>query len=284
MTATEWILVAFGIVTAVVVASFTNVIIDRLPLALDEPNEYGELWDTRPWGEVLGGRSRCSACGAEIHWYDNIPLLSYIRLRGHCRDCGAPYGAFHLLVEIGVPVATVLVAFGVVHNGGWTWLLVPWLFLVPIGAAVSTIDLRTLIVPTRIVWPATAISAVLCIGAAFAEGEPRWLLGALIGALVLAGPLFVIWWFVPTGMGFGDVRLCVLLGLNVGLAAASVGRSLAWSALLAVLCLALASIIGIVMALPFLGSNRRKIPFGPALVLSALVCISLAVPILEPFA
>lgn len=283
MTPVEWTLVVGGVLLSIVIASFTNVIIDRLPLALEEPNDFGELWDTRPWREVLGGRSRCSNCGADVRWYDNVPVASYLRLRGHCRDCGASYGAFHLLVEIGVPVASVLVTWGVVHSIGWTWLLVPWLFLVPVGAAVSAIDVRTLIVPTRIVWPATAVSAVLCVGAVLLEGEPSSLLGCLVGVAVLAGPLFVIWWFVPAGMGFGDVRLCVLLGLNVGLAATSTGRSFGWSAVLAVICLALASIIGIVMALPFLGANRRKIPFGPALVLSALICISLAAPILDAF-
>lgn len=283
MSPTAWVLLGAATVVALAVASFTNVVIDRLPLALDEPNEFGELWDTRPWPEVLAGRSRCSTCGTQLRWFDNIPVVSYLVLRGRCRSCGTPYGAYHLAVELGVPAAAALVTWGIVHHQGWTWVLLPAVVLVPVGAAVAVIDVRTLMVPTRIVWPAAVLTAVLCVVAALAEGSPGWLVGTAFGVVALAGPLFVVWWFVPTGMGFGDVRLCVLLGMVVGLAAASTGRSWPWSVLLAVICLALSSLVGLVMALPFLVVGQRKVPFGPSLVVGALVCVTLAAPILEPF-
>jgi leader peptidase (prepilin peptidase)/N-methyltransferase len=283
MTVADWVLVVWGVLMLLVIASFTNVIIDRLPLALDEPNEYGELWDTRPWGEVLGGRSRCSDCGAEVRWYDNLPIVSFVVLRGRCRSCGTPYGVFHLVVELLIPLLGVGLTWLVVRDMGWTWLLLPWLFLVPVGVAISAIDLRTLIVPTRIVWPAVGITAVLAVAATLLEGSPQWLLGGLVGVVALAGPLFAIWWVVPAGMGFGDVRLSVLLGMNVGLAASAIGAPLIWCAMFSLMCLFLASVVGIVMALPFLGAGRRKIPFGPALFVAALVCVGLAGPILDPF-
>lgn len=277
------LVVAIGILL-IPIASFCNVIIDRMPLALDEPNEYGELWDTRSWSEVVGGRSRCSSCGADVRAIDNIPVLSYVLLRGRCRSCGESYGAFHLWVELGVPLVGALVTWGVVREQGWTWALVPILFLVPVGAVVAVIDLRTMIVPTRVIWPATAVAAFLCVLVVVADGEPSWLLGAVLGVLALSGPLFVLWWIVPAGMGFGDVRLTVLLGLTVGFTACSVGYSPGWGAMLGGVCLFLAALIGIVMAIPFMGAGSRKVPFGPALVISALVCVTLAEPILAPFA
>jgi len=283
VSTTALVLAVAGILVAFIVASFTNVVIDRMPLALDEPNEYGEVWDTRTWPEVAGGRSRCSSCGADVRPVDNIPVVSFLVLRGRCRDCGEPYGAFHLLVELAVPAVGVLLTWLVVSNVGWTWALVPWWILVPVGIAVAVIDLRTLIVPTRIIWPATGVTAVAIVAAALLEGEPTWMLGALLGVVAMAGPIFLIWFIVPTGMGFGDVRLCVLLGLNVGLAACVTGRSPWWALMLGIICLAVSSLTGVVTAIPGLVVGRRHIPFGPALVFGALFCVALAAPILEPF-
>lgn len=286
MSAAAWVLLAGGVLAGLFVGSFCNVVIDRLPLALDGPNEYGELWDTNPWGHVLGvgegadSRSRCSECGEQLRWSDNIPVVSYLRLRGRCRACGEPYGAYHLWVELFVPVAWLLVTWGVVHFQGWTWALVPYLFLVPVGAVVATIDLHTLIVPTRVVWPAAAVTAVMCVAVAGLEGQWAWLAGTAVGVVGLAGPLFLLWFALPAGMGFGDVRLSVLLGLVVGLAAASTSAAWPWSLVLAVMVLALSSALGILLAIV---RRSRKVPFGPALVLGTLICVTFARPILEPF-
>lgn len=282
MTAVEWTLVVGEVALLLILASFTNVIIDRLPVELDEPNEYGETWDTRPWREVVGGRSRCSTCGVEVRPRDNVPVLSYLVLRGRCRACGTPYGAFHLVVELVVPAVGMLITWAVVDEQGLSWVLLPYLFLVPVGVAIAAIDLRTLIVPTRIVWPATVMIAVLCAVAILFEGEPSWAVACILGVVGLAGPLFIVWFMVPTGMGFGDVRLSVLLGVPVGLAAASTGRSPVWGLFMGVACLAVASIVGLVIAVPFLGAGRRKIPFGPALVVAAWICTALVAPILAP--
>ena len=113
-------------------------------------------------------------------------------------------------------------------------------------------------------------------------GETGRLAAGRFGALALAVPLGLLWWFVPRGMGFGDVRLAVLLGWTIGF---SSGTRPALGAVLAVICLALASAMGLVLGLVVLGVRGRKaqVPFGPALVASALACIALAGPILEPF-
>jgi leader peptidase (prepilin peptidase)/N-methyltransferase len=278
VSATEVVLLVLGVLAALAVGSFTCVVIDRLPVALDEPNQYGEVWDTRPWREVLAGRSRCSSCGAPVRAVDNLPVLSYLARRGRCRSCGERYGSYHLWVELAVP----LLFLGAVATVGWGWRIAPALWLIPVGVAVAVIDLRTLIVPTRIVWPALAVAVLLGTAAAAIEGEWSWLLTALVGAASLAGPLFAIWFIHPRGMGFGDVRLSVLLGWTVGFYAGT--RPVA-GLVVAVLCLTIASLAGILLGVVALGARGRKaqVPFGPALVLSAFLCVAFAEALLEPF-
>ena len=278
MTGAEPVALVLGTLIALAVGSFLCVIIDRLPVELDEPNEYGDSYDTRPWGEVLGGHSRCSSCGATVQAHDNIPVLSWLVLRGRCRGCGEWIPAFHPIVELLVPLL-FLAAVWVV---GWDWRLLPVLGLIPAGVAISVIDLRTMIVPTRIVWPAFFVSVALVVAVSGAEGEWKLLLSALVGLVALAGPLFVLWFVLPSAMGFGDVRLTVLLGWTIGFYA---GTDLVAPVILALICLTLASVAGLVIGVVALGVRGRKakVPFGPALVLAAYACCLLAEPILEPF-
>ena len=266
-------------VFGIAVGSFTNVIIDRIPVALDEPNEFGELWDTRPWGEVLGGTSRCSTCATPIRPSDNIPVLSYLALRGKCRGCGERIPAFHPFVELLVPLLALLAVWRIgVHPE-----LIAVLWFIPAGVAISVIDFNTLIVPTRLVWPTFAVSVAVTVGISAYRGDWSPLIGSCVGVGVLAGPLFVIWWFHPRGMGMGDVRLAVLIGWNVGFAAMlAVDRPMA-AVMLTIIMLVVSSVLGIVVGLALQVGLGRQLPFGPALVGGALVCMLLAEPILRPF-
>lgn len=277
MSGLEILIVVAGALVFLAIGSFICVIIDRLPVYSEEPNQYNEHWDTRPWGEVLGGTSRCSNCSAPVRPQDNIPVVSYIVLRGRCRGCGERYGAYHLIVELLVP----LLFLAAVWIMGLELTIIPALWLIPVGVAISAIDFRTLIVPTRLVWPAAAVSVVLCVVIALVEGEPGWLVGALIGTVTLAGPLFVIWFILPSGMGFGDVRLAVLLGWNVGFYA---GNRPLHAVFLAVVCITLAAFVAIIVGVIALGARGRKakVPFGPALVAAAFACIAFAPQILDP--
>ena len=278
MTGAEWALLLLGALGFLAIGSFTNVVIDRLPRQLDEPNEHGELWETRPWSEVSSGRSRCSDCGAALRPVDTIPVVSWLRLRGRCRACRAPIAGYHVLVEMAVP----LLFLGALWALGVSWSLLPALWLIPVGVAVAVIDLRSLMVPTRIVWPALVVSIGLCAVAAGVQSEWGWLLSALVGMVALALPLLLIWFAMPHGMGFGDVRLATLLGFNVGFYAfGSIGGAVFLSAL----CLGGAAILGILMGLIALGVRGRgaKIPFGPAMVAAAFLCIAFSEPILDAF-
>lgn len=278
MSATEWVLLVFGTLVYLAIGSFTCVVIDRLPVRLDEPNEYGDDYDTRPWGEVFGGTSRCSSCEAPVRPWQNIPVVSWLLLRGKCSSCGERIPAFHPVVELLSP----LLFLGAVWALGFSWELLPALWLIPVGLAVSAIDFRTLIVPTRIIWPAFFVTVALCAVAAGGAGEWVWLLAAAVGLVVLAGPLFAIWFINPRGMGFGDVRLAVLLGWSVGFYAGT--RPVA-AVILALICMTVSAIVAIVVGVVGLSARGRKakVPFGPAMVIAAFICIALAVPILEPF-
>ena len=268
----------FGTIAFLAIGSFTCVVIDRLPLQLDEENRFGELWDTRPWSEVFGGTSRCSSCGTAVRPWQNIPVISWFALRGRCSSCGAPIPGFHPWVELASP----LLFLGAVWAIGLDWALLPVLWLIPVGLAIAVIDLRTLIVPTRIVWPAFFVSVALTVVVAAVEGEWSLLLSALIGLAVLAGPFFVLWFLLPSAMGFGDVRLAVLLGWIVGFYA---GTDLFAAVILALICMTAAALLGLVIGVGAMGLRGRKakVPFGPALVISAYGCVVLAAQILEPF-
>lgn len=279
MTPAEVVLLVGAVLASFVIGSFTNVIIDRLPVLLDEPNEFGELYGTAPWREVLGGRSRCSSCGEAVRPIDNIPIVSWLALRGRCRSCQASIPPFHLLVECAVPALTV-VALALV---GIDRQLPMALWLIPFGVAVLVIDHRTLIVPTKLVWPAFGISVAIAVVVALVGGHLDWLWGGAVGIAVLSGPLFLIWLIHPQGMGFGDVRLTVVLGWHVGFAAVVAGGRLTSAIFLAVSSLAFAAVSGIAYGLIGLRAGMgKRIPFGPTLVLGAMAAVFLASRIVAP--
>ena len=252
MTPREIVLLVFGVLAGACVGSFVNVLIHRLPRPLDEANEFGELWETNS--------------------------VSWIARRGRCRDCGSRIAAYHPLVEFAVPAFGVL-AWLVL---GWGWRLPLVLWLVPVGVAIAMIDLRTFMVPTRLVWPAFFVAIAIAVAVALAIDHPAYLLNGLIGIATLAGPLFVIWFILPSGMGFGDVRLVTLLGWCVGFTS---GRSYGGAAVLSLLVLAGAAVLGIVLGVVALGARGRKakVPFGPSLLLAAYVCMLAAPQLLDTF-
>jgi len=180
VSATQLALVVLGTLIFLAIGSFVCVIIDRLPVHSEEPNDYGEHWDTRPWGEVFGGTSRCSTCGEPVRPIDNIPVVSYLLLRGRCRGCGERIPGFHPFVELLVPLLFLGAVFTV---GIDDWRILPLLWLIPVGVAVAVIDQRTLIVPTRIIWPAFAVAVALCVLTSGLEGEWGWLLNAAVGVV-----------------------------------------------------------------------------------------------------
>jgi leader peptidase (prepilin peptidase) / N-methyltransferase len=230
--------IAFAAVGGLIAGSFLNVVIARLP--------DGQ--------SLVRPRSRCPHCGAAVRPYDNVPVLSWLILRGRCRDCGEPISARYPLVEAltAVLLAAVVARFGADEDALLGLALV--IVLVP----VTFIDLERQIIPNKLVL-AGAIAAVVILAATDPDELPEHLIaGAAAGGFLLVAALAY-----PRGMGMGDVKLAAMLGLFLG-------ASIAPAMLAAMLSGSIAG--GVIIARKGTREGRKtKVPFGPFLALGALV-------------
>jgi leader peptidase (prepilin peptidase)/N-methyltransferase len=199
-------LLAFAFVWGTLWGSFLNVVIYRLPLELS----------------VVRPGSRCGSCGTPIRWYDNVPILSYLLLRGRCRACRATYSPRYMLVEAACGVLSLAIFRSVVDLAnpeafawglGW-WLAWQWFAYTLV--AIAFIDLEHTIVPLELTVPASVL------GAAVAFLFPHGLgMEAVYGMGVGAGFLLLIvglGWvlFRREAMGMGDVHILGMTGLWLG--------------------------------------------------------------------
>lgn len=250
------ILALFGLV----VGSFLNVVIVRVP--------SGE--------SLMRPPSRCPQCEVAIAPRDNIPVVSWLLLRGHCRSCGKEIPAGYPLVEAANAVLWVLAGL----RFGASWELVPFALFFSVLLALSVIDLELYILPNKITYPSVLVSLpVLVVVSYLGSDNPGGaILGAVIGgvgyALFLGITLIAYELIVrKEGMGMGDVKLAALLGLWVG-----------WiHPILVLYALIAASVLGLVVGAGILIVRResRPYPFGPWLALGALVVILASNPILD---
>ena len=238
-----FVAVAAGL-SGLVVGSFLNVVIHRVPAG----------------ASVVSPPSHCPACGEGVRPRDNVPVLSWLLLRGRCRHCGAPISARYPLVEAATGVLFAVVAL---HFGA-TAETVAFCVMVAGLVAVTAVDLDCRRIPTPILVATAALGAPVLVVAAVVRDEPWPLVRAGLGAVGAFTALFVIHVVQPRGMGFGDVRLAFVLGLFLG------WLGPAHPALGLFLGFLLGSVVGI--ALVTLGSagRRTRIPFGPFLAAGAL--------------
>jgi len=182
-------LAAIAFVPGLALGSFLNVVAARVPLRRS----------------VVKPASACMSCGATLAWYDNIPLVSWLLLRGRCRSCGTSIPWKYPLVEL----VTALLVAGCVFAFGLTWdAAVAALFCAAL-VAVSVTDLERRIIPNRIVLPA---AAVILVAQTLLHPSVEWLLAGAgaSGFLLLAALAY------PAGMGMGDVKLALMLGVALG--------------------------------------------------------------------
>ena len=213
-----------------------------------------------PEGEsIMRPRSSCPRCGAPIGVRDNVPVLSWLVLRGRCRRCGEPISPMYPLVEMAtaaLAVGAVLRYDRILPAGMVAFLL--WVVLV-----VGVIDIRHGKIPNRIVYPAAVAFAVAIVVGDMA-GWGTSVATAGIGALAYGGGLLVVALVSPRGMGMGDVKLGFLIGLVLG----SPGlRYVAVAAGAAIL----AGGVGAIAALLAGRGRKSRIPFGPFMALGAIV-------------
>lgn len=230
--------ITLAALTGLCLGSFLNVVAYRLPagISLSTPS------------------SACPGCGIAIRPYDNVPVLSWLLLGGHCRSCERSISPRYPLTEAvtGALFAAVVIAHGMNRA--------VWLDLIFVAAlvAITRIDLEHRIIPNRVLAPLAAAALVLT-----AIFEPHQLPERLIAAGAAGGLLLAAALAYPGGMGMGDVKLAAVMGLVLG-------RAVAPALLVAFIAGTLVGVI--VMAKRGIARGRRTaIPFGPFLALGALV-------------
>lgn len=255
-------------VIGLAVGSFLNVVIHRVPAGLS----------------VVRPASACPGCGTEIRARDNIPVLSWILLRGRCRNCGTGISLRYPLVEAGTGLAFVAVAVyflpridaalgsGLTAPGAFLELLA-FLALAALTIALAIIDIEVQRLPNPIVLTGYIIAIVLLLPAALLLGRPEALLTALIGGAALFVFYLVVALIYPGGMGFGDVKLAGLLGLYLGY--------LGWPELIvgAFAAFLLGGIAALVLVLARRGGRKTRLPFGPFMLGGAWVGVVVGKPV-----
>jgi leader peptidase (prepilin peptidase)/N-methyltransferase len=237
----------FAFWPALALGSFLNVVAARVPLRRS----------------IVRPASACMTCGTELAWYDNVPVGSWLVLRGRCRSCGERISPLYPAVELATAslVTACFVAFGFS-----AYAFVASFFCVVL-VVLSAIDLTHRIVPNRIVLPAAGI---VLVAQTALEPSPEWALGAL-GA---AGFLLVAALAYPAGMGMGDVKLALLLG-------AMLGRLVGVGLMVGMV----AALVPSVVLLARHGAAARKmgIAFAPFLALGALVALFVGQQLLDAY-
>jgi leader peptidase (prepilin peptidase)/N-methyltransferase len=240
----------FAGVLGAIMGSFLNVVVYRLPRH----------------ESLVTPASHCPRCGTPVKPYDNIPVLSWLLLRGHCRACAEPISVRYPLVEL----ATGLLCIGAVLAGETTADVVLGIVLILLVVPIALIDLEHRIIPNRL----TLLGAVLAIVLGTAldpSGEPaRLIAGAAAGGFLLLAALAY-----PGGMGMGDVKLAGMMGLFLGSAVAPA----------LFIALVAGTLLGVVIIARKGAAEGRKtaVPFGPFLALGAIVAVFLGNPLVDVY-
>jgi leader peptidase (prepilin peptidase)/N-methyltransferase len=231
------------------VGSFVNVVIHRVPRA----------------ESLLRPGSRCPGCTAPIRPRHNVPVVSWLALRGRCARCGARISARYPLVELGTAALFVAVA----ARFGLDPALPAYLYLAAITVALAVIDLDVRRLPNAIVLPSYLIGLLLLLPAGDWWAAGRGLL-AMAALFALYAALTLLY---PGGMGFGDVKLAGLLGLYLGW--------LGWSPVLVgtFAGFVLGGLVGVALLLMRRATGKTAIPFGPSMLAGAMLALFAAGPI-----
>jgi len=222
---------------ALAVGSFLNVVAARVPLRRS----------------IASPGSACMACGAPIAWYDNVPVVSWLLLRGRCRNCSAAISWRYPAVEL----STALLVAGCFWKFGLGWDAALASFYCAVLVVLSSVDIERRIVPNRIVLPA---AAVVLVAQTVLHPSAEWLLAGLGASLFL----FLAALAYPRGMGMGDVKLVLLLGFLLG-------RTVPFALFVGMLSALLPS--AVLFARHGSAARKMAIPFAPFLALGGVFAL-----------
>ncbi|HUE83205.1 MAG TPA: prepilin peptidase [Pyrinomonadaceae bacterium] len=269
-------------VLGAIIGSFLNVVIHRVPQQ----------------ESVVFPNSRCPECGSAIAFYDNVPILSYLILRGHCRACKTSISARYPAVELLTAMLFIAVTW---HNGLTAALPFDLIFVTAIVALIF-IDAEHMLLPNAITYPGSAFAIVARLVVPYLVGLPYHfddlpgllagtfyglplavvsLLGAVIGALIGGGSLWLMGWTWEKlrgieAMGLGDVKMMFMVGAYLG-----------WR--LTILTIFLGVLSGSLVGIGMMVQQRQKdmqmlLPFGVFLGIGAIAAILIGAPIVEWYA
>ena len=239
------------------VGSFLNVVIYRVPRA----------------ESIVSPRSACPACGTPIREADNIPVISWLLLHGRCRQCQASISPRYPLVEL----ACAGLFAGTAARFGYQWDLPAYLALFAGLLALSCIDVEHLLLPKKIVYPVTALVTLLFLMAASITGHWHHFVVGVVCALGWFAVFFALNLISPRILGFGDVRLSLVLGMSLG-----------WLGVgYVVLGFFAANVVGAVVGVTLIATKRMsrsdRIPYGVFLAAGCAVAVFAGPELLRPF-
>lgn len=264
MVSVEILQIGIAGILGLLIGSFLNVVIYRMPKMLEQQweAEYaefaGEVVEEKPTFNLMLPRSHCQQCGHQIRWYENIPVLSYLFLRGKCSACHTSISIRYPLVEL---VLGALFVFCIRH-WGFTATGLAWCAFSAAILTLALIDWDTTLLPDDITLPLLWVGLVLSALKVTATPLDSAVWGAVVGYL----SLWLIYWVFKLitgkeGMGYGDFKLFAALGAWFG-----------WQALVPMILMA--SVIGALIGIALKFSSQLReggyVPFGPFLGIAGL--------------
>ena len=262
-----WLQAALGGVFGLLVGSFLNVVIHRLPKMMERQwaaecaELTGEPAEPQPPFNLMVPRSRCPHCGHQIRWHENIPVLSWLALRGTCSSCGTPISPRYPAVEL---VTGALFAW-CAWRWGWTPAAAAWCLFAAVLVALALIDWDTTLLPDDLTLPLLWAGLIASALGWTQVPLPQAVWGAVAGYLSLWG---VYWAFRlatgKEGMGYGDFKLFAALGAWFG-----------WPALVPIILMAsvIGAVVGIGMKMARSLREGGVVPFGPFLSMAGLTAM-----------
>ncbi len=264
-----WLFPALATLFGLIVGSFLNVVIHRLPKMMEREwrqecaDSFPEYQITPPSGvyNLSVPRSTCPKCGTQLRVIDNIPVLSWLLLKGKCHHCSHPISIRYPLVE----VVTGALCFLVAYQFGFSYFAIALLFFTFVLIAATFIDLDTMLLPDSLTLPLTWFGITL----ALLQISPVSLQDSVIGAIAGYLSLWSVYWLFKLvtgkeGMGYGDFKLLAALGAWLG-----------WQYLPMIILLS--SFVGVIFGIIQLRLKQQGIdkafPFGPYLAIAGWICM-----------